>query len=102
MSTTIEPENTQGFYQNQTFGYFPAFLKINIPIGTNVLPLDSIANYQNNTYENEILIKRKAIFQVLDNREIETNTNEELFGKENIEQIPRIRILEMNFIRYAE
>lgn len=102
MSTSTNIENTQAFYQNLSYGYFPALLRINIPIGTNVLLLDNIDNFENNTYESEVLIKRKAIFDVVSNTRIETRDYEDWISRENIEEHQFINYIEMNFNRYAE
>ena len=100
MSTSKDIENTQRFYEKPKVGYFPAFLTINIPVGTNILVLDNIYNFDNVTYENEILIKRKACFDVIIDKEIESNGLEEIIGKININFFQTIRVLELNFVRY--
>jgi hypothetical protein len=101
-STSLDPEVTQQFYEAPRVGYFPAFLTINIPIGSNVLLLDNINNFVNNTYEEEVLFKRNAEFRININHEIATTGLENTIGKINVEAFQTIRILEINFIGYIE
>src|SRR5579862_5858667 len=60
MSTSKSVGVTERFYQDPSFGYEPAFIKINISAGKKVLELGDIENFDNDTYEDEVLIKRCA------------------------------------------
>jgi hypothetical protein len=101
-STSLDTEVTQQFYEASRVGYFPAFLTINIPVDSNVLLLNKINNFDNTTYEDEVLFKRDANFNININQEIETTGLEDTIGRINIEAFQIIRILEVNFIGYAQ
>jgi hypothetical protein len=101
-STSLDPEITQKYYEAPKENYFPAFLTINIPIGSNILILDNINNFVNNTYEEEVLFKRNAKFNININQEISTRGIENTIGKLNVEAFTTIQILEMKFIEYVK
>lgn len=100
MSTARGIGTTHRFYQQPAYGYYPAFITINIPANSNVLDLDRIAGFDNTTYESEILIKRKSLFEITTNQIVATETLLETIGMEAQCDFQEIRVLEMNFIRY--
>lgn len=101
MSTSKEMETTQGFYQGINFGYSPALLRIKIPKESRVLDLDKINGFENTTYESEILIKRKARFEVISN-ELITDNLENLMGKLVSQDFDNLRVLGLTFVGYLE
>lgn len=100
MSSSENINDTQKFYQNPTFGYLPALLTIHIPQGAEVLDLNNIKDFDNNTYEHEILFKRNSLFNVVKNQLVATATLEEIVGKETKSSFESIRVIELNFERY--
>ncbi len=100
MSTSKNIESTHGFLQQPMLGSFPAFITITIPAGSNVLEVDEIIDFDNTTYENEVLIKRKSRFNIIQNELVTTNGLEDLIGRENVENFDTIRVLNMEFAGY--
>lgn len=100
MSTSKNISDTQKFYQDPSFDYEPAFLTISIPTGSEVLDVDIIKDFDNNTYEGEILFKRQSLFSVNINTELPTTDLSEIMGRENILKFNSLRIIELNFERY--
>lgn len=100
MSTSTDAEVTHRFFEESTLGYFPVFLKIFIPKGSNVLILDNIEGHDNSTYENEVLIRRNAIFEIISNKEEWTSDITDTVGKEITLHYQKIRVIEMEFKRY--
>jgi len=102
MSTSKNIGDTQKFYQDPYFEYEPAFLTISIPKGSEVLDVDNIIDFDNNTYEGEILFKRKSLFTVKINTELPTATLGEIMGRETILKFNFLRVIELSFDRYLE
>ena len=109
MSTSENFEVPQSFFEAPRLGYLPAFISIEIPQGSNILFLDEIVEFDNTTYEKEVLFKRNAHFEVLSNIEYEKEFKDnviddltilDIMGKVNFEDTPRIRILKMSFSHY--
>jgi hypothetical protein len=100
MSTSKSSVTVQRFFEDPKYGYFPALLTIKIPKGANVIEIDKIIDFENTTYEDEVLIKRRAKFDVISNEDIPTKNLEKRIGKSMVEKYESIRILEMNFIEY--
>jgi hypothetical protein len=100
MSTSKSTESIQRFFENPKIGYSPVFLKITIPSGSNVLDLNSIVDFNNTTYEQEILIKRNSIFKIISLKEIESNEIQEYIGLEVCETLKKITTMELIFVKY--
>jgi hypothetical protein len=100
ISTSKNIDSTHSFYQKPTLGYVPAFITITIPVGSNVLEVDEIIGFDNTTYESEILIKRKSIFNIITNELLPTKGLENSIGKETVEDFNVIRVLTMEFVNY--
>jgi len=102
MSTSEDSKIVGKFLENRTWGYFPAFLTINIPKNTNILILDNITDFKNSAYEKEILIKRKARFKVLTNKAIDSKRLYDSIGKFHLQGIEYIQKLELDFVGYIK
>lgn len=100
MSTSKNISDTQKFYQNPSFDYEPAFLTINIPAGSEVLNVDDIKDFDNSTYEGEILFRRKSLFTVKINTELPTADQSEIMGRQTILKFKSFRVIELKFDRY--
>lgn len=100
MSTSKSTFSIQSFFETPTFGYAPAFLKIFIPAGSSVLDLNIIEGFDNNTYEDEVLLRRKSFFEILSLDEVTTVSLENQIGKEIQTDFPNIFSLSLRFLRY--
>lgn len=100
MSTSKNITDTQKFYQNPSYEYEPAFLTISIPEGSEVLDLEDIKGFDNDTSEGEILFRRKSLFTVKINAELPTADQYEIMGRENISKFELYRVIELAFDRY--
>lgn len=100
MSTSMNSEVTHRFFSPVSIGCFPAFITIRIPEGSNVLPLNGIVDFDNTTYEDEVLIKRNSIFTITRNELVRTTGLDNLIGRENVEAFTEIRLMELGFTRY--
>ncbi|MEW5677555.1 ADP-ribosyltransferase [Flavobacterium enshiense] len=99
MSTSKSADSTEKFFQTQNIGYKPAFLKIHIPSQSNVLDLEMINDFDNSTYEDEILFKRKSLFEVIENRTVGLNYLLEEFDFKLNQDYDEIQFLELRYSR---
>ena len=102
MSTSKNIDDTQRFYQNASFVYQPAFITITIPFDSEVIDLECIDGFENDTYEGEILFKREALFTVLTDIELPTRGLEDIMGREMTTLHDTLRVLELQFVRYLQ
>ena len=100
MSTSKSTQPILRFFENPKIGYSPAFLTISIPAGSNILILDYIEDLDNTTYEEEILIKRNSMFEIISRDEIESKEIEEHIGAEICDMYNKITRIELKFLTY--
>lgn len=100
MSTSKSTSSVHRFFETPKLGYYPAFLTIKIPSGSNVLDLNNIQQFENNTYEDEVLLKRKSLFQIISTNEMTTQELEDKIGREIQDHFKSIFSLSLQFERY--
>lgn len=100
MSTSKNIDSIHRFFQSPTLGYLPAFITISIPKESNVLEVDEIIDFDNTTYESEVLIKRKSMFKIISDEVKSTKGMEDSIGVDTVADFDQIRILTMDFIKY--
>lgn len=100
MSTSKLTSSIYNFFEKPKIGYQPAFLTIIIPAGSNVLDLDKINDFDNTTYENEILLKRKSVFDILFHTKVSTETLQDVIGIEVQQDFDALYVLELRFRNY--
>lgn len=100
MSTSKLISSIHSFFEKPAIGYYPAFLTITIPRGSNALDLDKINDFDNTTYENEVLLKRKSCFEILIHKQVSTATLQDCIGVETQQDFETIYVLELRFIKY--
>jgi hypothetical protein len=100
MSTSKSTQPVQSFFESPKIGYFPAFLKITIPASSIVLDLDNIEGFDNTTYEEEILIRRNSLFEIVSCEEVNSREFIKQIGLEVSEIYERIMVIELRFLNY--
>lgn len=100
MSTSKSTSSVQRFFETPKLGYYPAFLTIEIPSGSNVLDLNNIQQFDNNTYEDEVLLKRKSLFKIVTNKKIPTQELEDKIGREIQNNFESIFSLSLQLEKY--
>lgn len=99
MSSSKSTDGTERFFETQKIGYKPAFLKIHIPPQSNVLDLEMINDFDNSTYEGEILFKRKSYFEVIEDRTVGLNYLLDEFDFDLNIDCDEIQFLELRYLR---
>jgi len=98
MSTSRKKETAITFAYKPQLGYSPAFLKIKIPAGSNVLDLNLIEGLDNTTYEQEVLIKRGSKFKITNNELMEDRFQKYLFRSSPY--LEKVQMIELDFEGY--
>jgi hypothetical protein len=98
MSTSKELTCIHQFYSTCSNGYMPACLFITLPKGAKILKMDDINHIHNNTYEREVLIRRKSVFNIESNDEVSTGLRNYMGEASN--GCLAIRLVKMKFEGY--